>query len=111
MITCVNLQCKNLNQDMDENILICPLCGEETKNIKTSTDFKKRINPIISLTAIASLLVIWLPSIIAFYLGIVIVLACVVTSIIFKAKAAIITSCLSALGMIGMLFYFGVIVI
>jgi len=107
MITCVNIQCKNLNQEMDENIVICPLCGEETKNIKTSSDLKKRITPIISIIAILSILVIWFPSWIAFYFGVAVLLACIITSIVIKSKAAIIVSFLSALGMTGMLFYFG----
>jgi hypothetical protein len=92
---------------MEESVVICPLCGEETKNIKTSFDFKKRMTPIVSIISIASILVALLPYWTTFFLGIGIIVACIVFSFIIKSKAAIVISFLSAIGFTAILFYYG----
>jgi len=107
MITCVNIKCENLNQDMDETVVICPICGEKTEEVKTKLDSKKRMAPIISIAAIASILVTLMHSWFWFFLGIGILVACIVASIVIKSKAAIIVSVLSVFGLAAILMSYG----
>ena len=107
MIKCMNKECDNYNQELEEHIEICPLCKQQTENIQGSVDKRAKLGPIVSIVAIVGVIVAMLPSMIGFYLGIIIMVGCVVFSIIIRQKVAIITSILAAGAMFGILWYFG----
>ena len=110
MIKCVNSECENAKYELEDNIEICPLCGKPTEKIETSLDYRRPLGAVISIISIAAVfLALAIPFAIIFYLGIFVVLACIVTSIIIRMKAAIIVSVLSIASVIGVLIYYGVL--
>ena len=108
MIKCMNPECVNYKQELMEGIDICPLCSKPTENIVTSLDKRKPAAAVVSIVSIGSVLFSFLPFMWAFYIGLVVLAACVVVSFIIRMVPAIVTSLLCVLAMVGILFYYNV---
>ena len=109
MIKCMNKECNNYKQELDDNLEICPACHEPTVKIENSHTKRKRLTPILSIASVAGIIISMMPFLypISFFLGIGVIAACIIISIIIRMKGAIIASMLSAVVMFGFLFYFG----
>ena len=107
MVKCINPECGNYNQELDETLETCPACGKETENKETSFDFRRRFAPAICVVSFVSILFALLPYWTTFSVGIGLIIACIVASVIIRIKAAIICSITAAALFFGILLYYG----
>ena len=113
MIICKNEKCANYKQELEESIEVCPACGLETAKIDSEKDGVKKLAPIISVVSFVSILFTfflfdWINFYVAFAIGIVMILACIVIAFFTKVKGAMIATILAGLGFIGIFVYYGV---
>ena len=101
MLACVNKECANYKQELEDGVELCPLCGTKPEQ------FKAKNNPTLGLVAIiagfAGLLIMWSVEV---YVGLGIGVAGVVVGFISKSKIAVILSILLLLASVGILILF-----
>ena len=109
MIKCMNRECNNYKQELDDELEICPACHEPTVKIENTYTKRRKMTPILSIASIAGIIISMMYFIypLSFILGIGTIVGCIIISIIIRMKAAIFTSILAAGIMFGFLFYFG----
>jgi len=107
MIVCPNKECDNYKHELEEHVEVCPACGGPTENVETEHDNKRKLAPIVCIASFASLIVAMLPSDIAFFAGMILMVACIVFACIIRQKMAIIFSVICAAAMFLLLLYFG----
>ena len=112
MVKCINMECDNYKQELEEHIHICPICGKETERKQTELDGKRKLGPIVSIGSIAAILFTFflfdfIDFYIAFFMGVGIIVACIVAAFISKVKGSIITTIVAAAGFIGIFAYYG----
>ena len=111
MIKCVNPDCENYKQEL-EDLELCPVCGKETEKSETKLDSRRKVAPIVSIGSIlAILLTLLLFENINFYaalgIGGGIIVLCIVVAFTIRIKSAEITTLLAAAGLFGILAYYG----
>ena len=107
MVKCVNPDCGNYKQELEEGTEVCALCGKETEVTVTSLDGRKKLAPVVAIGSIASIIIAFLPIPYFFFVGLAVLAACIVTSFIIRIKSAIIVSLLAILGMAAALASYG----
>jgi len=112
MIKCMNQECSNYKQELEENIEICPVCGNKTERSETHLDGKRKFGPVVSIISVGTiLLTLFLFEHMNFYaallIGAVIMAVCIIVAFISKMKSAIITTILAVAGLLGILAYYG----
>ncbi|MCL2095591.1 MAG: hypothetical protein FWH10_01660 [Oscillospiraceae bacterium] len=114
MTKCVNPNCGNYKQELDDGLEICPACNQPTETITTSGDSMRKLAPVAAIGSVLSILLTfflfdWVPNFyVSFGIGVVLIAGCIVFAFITKVRGAIITTIASALGFIGIFFYYGV---
>ena len=109
MIKCANPECNNYKQELEGDVEVCPMCGKEVEKIQTSLDYRRPAGIAISLISLAGLLLSFFQSMVAFYVGVGVMVLCIVGGIIVRMKAPIIVSILSVSALAGLMFYYGAI--
>ena len=112
MIKCMNPECANYKQELDDNIDVCPACGKATQNIEVKGGGLRRAAPGISIASIGAIILtffmftflnFWFP----FTFGVIAILTCIVLAVMSRVIGAIITTILSAVAFIGIFAYYG----
>ena len=99
VIKCMNEQCDNYNQEVDESIEVCKLCGEKIKKVEIKTNVKLKIISIFA--AIIGLMLFVGAWGTPWYASFAVVPASVILGFISKSKSAIITTNFSLMIFIG----------
>ena len=112
MVKCMNPECNNYKQELDDHIEVCPICGKETEKSETHLDGMKKAGPVVSIISIgAILLTLFLLQnfnfVAALTIGGIIMAACIVVAFMTKMKSAIITTILAVAGLVGILASYG----
>ena len=108
MIKCMNKQCANYKQELEENTEICPACNEKTTNVVSKSN-----NKLGSIAAIIAVAFIVAPFLLPMFIGdiglwggFVVGIICIGISLYSRSIPAIIVSVLASAASIGLLFYF-----
>ena len=109
IIKCMNKDCNNYKQELENAPEVCPLCGRKTEIFISKVNNK--LAAIVSIVAIACivapfLLIDFVQGLWGLWFGYGIGAACIVGAFISRSLPAIVISILSLLAGFGMLFYF-----
>jgi uncharacterized protein (DUF983 family) len=107
-VKCMNDKCNNYNQELDESVETCSLCGEPVKRFET------KVNPKLALVAIAGgiaapMLFMWGFTWIMFMSAFVISPAAIILGFISRSKPAIVISFLGLAAFVGLILYYWVL--
>jgi hypothetical protein len=103
----MNTECNNYKQELNEGTTICSLCNELTELFETKVNSKLKLTAIVAgITSIVLFMWAWG---IPFWASFAIAPASVVVGFISKSKAAIITTNLSLVAMVGLIIHFFVL--
>jgi len=108
MLKCMNKQCSNYKQELEDGTETCPACGEKTTNVISKVN-----NKLASVTAIISVAFIVAPFLLANFVGLggiwagfAVGAVCIGLAIYSKSIPVVIISVVSLLASIGLLFFF-----
>jgi len=108
MIKCMNKECNNYNQELENDPEICPLCGGKTSNIVSKVN-----NKLASVVAVLAIAFIVAPFLLVDYVGMAglwigfaVGIVCIGAAVYSKSIPAIIITIVSSAASIGLFFYF-----
>ena len=104
-VKCMNENCNNYKQELNEGVEVCSLCNTPVTKFETKEKGKLGLISIIA-AILGPILVVWGFTMVMFYLGAVAAVGSVVMSIISKSKTSIIISILSLLTSGSLFVYF-----
>jgi len=114
MITCVNKECQNFGQELDDNIEVCPICGTKTEQSKTKKGGSSATNLgiVCCLAALVGAVIFWFSYGFVMWIGVAVTVASVVVAFISKKLFAIIFTiiCVAAIILLEIALITGLIV-
>ena len=108
LIKCMNKDCNNYKQELENNPEVCPLCGVKTEAVQTNVNTK--LASIVAIIAVAFIVAPFLLvdtiGMIGLWGGFGVGIVCVGVACFTRSIPAIVITILSLAASIGLLFYF-----